>query len=69
MKITIVLSIIGIVLALNGLASAFVKYHQITGISWPKKSFLHQERDEDFTSHLDNLKEQYNELFQEFCKK
>ena len=69
MKTITFLTIIGIVLALNGLASAFVKYHQITAISWPKKYFLHQERDEDFTSHLDNLKEQYNELFQEFCKK
>ena len=70
MKTITFLTIMGIVLAFNGFTSAFVKYYQITAISWLKKSFLAgQEKEENFISHLDNFNGQYNELFQEFCKK
>ena len=69
MKNNIFLSIISIVLAFNSFTSAFVKYHQIAAISWPKESLLDQERKEDFTSQFDNFKEQNNELIKEFCKK
>ena len=69
MKVIIFIAIICIVLAFNSFTSAFVKYHRITPIPWPKKYFLDQDKEENFTSQFDSLKEQYNYLFQNLCQR